>query len=206
MEAEYVAIWEAAKEVVWLKEFFTDLEVVPDMSKPITLYCASVDIIYDLKIHLSTTFKKDLGDLCHFLGRELARFSQDTSLLACKPSNCPMDPNLHLSLGDSPLLKGPIAYRCLIDKLLYLTISKPDIVFVKGFFFAFVLIFNFKACSNSDWASYMDSCKSTTGFCVFMSDSLVFWMAKKQMTVFRSSIEAEYKVHGATTCEIIRIS
>ena len=39
MEAEYVAACEAAKEVVWLKKFFTDLEVVPNMSKPITLYC-----------------------------------------------------------------------------------------------------------------------------------------------------------------------
>ncbi|KAA0052198.1 gag/pol protein [Cucumis melo var. makuwa] len=37
--SEYVAACEAAKEVVWLKKFFTDLEVVPNMSKPITLYC-----------------------------------------------------------------------------------------------------------------------------------------------------------------------
>ncbi|KAA0066714.1 gag/pol protein [Cucumis melo var. makuwa] len=39
MEAEYVAACEAAKEVVWLKKFLTDLEVVPNMHLPITLYC-----------------------------------------------------------------------------------------------------------------------------------------------------------------------
>ena len=39
MEVEYVAACEAAKEAVWLKKFLTDLEVVPNMSKPITLYC-----------------------------------------------------------------------------------------------------------------------------------------------------------------------
>ncbi|KAA0041899.1 retrovirus-related pol polyprotein from transposon tnt 1-94 [Cucumis melo var. makuwa] len=39
MEAEYVATCEAAKEAVWLKKFSTDLEVVPNMHLPITLYC-----------------------------------------------------------------------------------------------------------------------------------------------------------------------
>ena len=39
MEAEYVAACEAAKEAIWLRKFLTDLEVVPDMDKPLTLYC-----------------------------------------------------------------------------------------------------------------------------------------------------------------------
>ncbi|KAA0062116.1 gag/pol protein [Cucumis melo var. makuwa] len=39
MEAEYVAACEAAKEAVWLKMFLTDLEIVPNMQLPITLYC-----------------------------------------------------------------------------------------------------------------------------------------------------------------------
>ncbi|TYK16841.1 gag/pol protein [Cucumis melo var. makuwa] len=37
--SEYVAACEAAKEAVWLRKFLIDLEVVPNMSKPITLYC-----------------------------------------------------------------------------------------------------------------------------------------------------------------------
>ena len=39
MEAEYIAASEAAKEAVWLKNFLTDLGIVPNMDKPITLYC-----------------------------------------------------------------------------------------------------------------------------------------------------------------------
>ena len=39
MEAEYIAASEAAKEAIWLKNFLSDLEVVPNMDKPITLYC-----------------------------------------------------------------------------------------------------------------------------------------------------------------------
>ena len=39
MEAEYIAACEAAKESVWLKKFYTDLKVVPNMEKPLVLYC-----------------------------------------------------------------------------------------------------------------------------------------------------------------------
>ncbi|TYK16397.1 retrovirus-related pol polyprotein from transposon tnt 1-94 [Cucumis melo var. makuwa] len=39
MEAEYVAACEATKEAIWLRKFLSDLEVVPNMLKPITLYC-----------------------------------------------------------------------------------------------------------------------------------------------------------------------
>ena len=38
MEAEYIVALEVAKEVVWLKNFLSGLEVVPKMDKPITLY------------------------------------------------------------------------------------------------------------------------------------------------------------------------
>ena len=39
MEAEYIAASEAAKEAAWLKKFLSDLEVVPNMDKAVTLYC-----------------------------------------------------------------------------------------------------------------------------------------------------------------------
>ena len=39
MEAKYIAACEAAKEAVWLKKFYSDLEVVPDVDKPLVLYC-----------------------------------------------------------------------------------------------------------------------------------------------------------------------
>ena len=39
MEAEYIAACEVAKELVWLKKFYIDLEVVPNMKKPLVLYC-----------------------------------------------------------------------------------------------------------------------------------------------------------------------
>ena len=38
MEVEYITASEAAKEAVWLKNFLSDLEVVPNMDRSITLY------------------------------------------------------------------------------------------------------------------------------------------------------------------------
>ena len=39
MEAEYIVACEATKESVWLKKFYTNMEVVPNMEKPLVLYC-----------------------------------------------------------------------------------------------------------------------------------------------------------------------
>ena len=39
MEAEYITACEGGKESVWLKNFYTNLEVVANMEKPLVLYC-----------------------------------------------------------------------------------------------------------------------------------------------------------------------
>ena len=38
MEAEYIAASKAAKEAVWLKNFLSNFESVPNMDEPITLH------------------------------------------------------------------------------------------------------------------------------------------------------------------------
>ena len=49
MKVEYIAACEAAKEAVWLHKFLTDREVIPDMDKPLTLYCDSSGAVTNSK-------------------------------------------------------------------------------------------------------------------------------------------------------------
>ena len=55
--------------------------------------------------------------------------------------------------------------------------------------------------SDADWAGYPDSCRSTSGFCVFLGDNLVSWSSKRQTTVSRSSAEAEYRAVAHVVAE-----
>jgi hypothetical protein len=49
MEAEYIASFEAAKEVVWIKKFVSELGVVPSASSPMDLYCDNSGAIAQAK-------------------------------------------------------------------------------------------------------------------------------------------------------------
>ena len=55
--------------------------------------------------------------------------------------------------------------------------------------------------TNADWVGCPDTRRSTSGFCVYLSDNLVSWSSKRQHTVSRSSAEAEYRAVANAVAE-----
>uniref|UniRef100_A0A2N9HC01 Reverse transcriptase Ty1/copia-type domain-containing protein n=1 Tax=Fagus sylvatica TaxID=28930 RepID=A0A2N9HC01_FAGSY len=75
--------------------------------------------VHALKDSLHAEFKlKDLGTLKYFL---------DSGMLASKPVATPMEQNLKMSQSTGDLLDDPSTYRRLVGRLLYLTVTRPDI-------------------------------------------------------------------------------
>jgi hypothetical protein len=101
--------------------------------------------VSQLTTFLSTNFKlKDLGPLKFFLGLEIARSSkgifvcqrkytleilENAGLLASKPVTFSMESNLKLSRTTGELLKDLTSYGRLVGRLLYLTITRPNIAY-----------------------------------------------------------------------------
>jgi hypothetical protein len=46
---------------------------------------------------------------------------------------------------------------------------------------------------DADWAGCLDTCRSTSGYAVFLGDNVVSWSAKRQTVITHFSAEAEYR-------------
>lgn len=162
----------------------------------------------------------DVGHLSHFPGISVTRWTdglhlsqkqyalgviQCTRMTKCNP--------IKHSISDSELLENPTIYCRLNSALQYLTLthleisyavhhactpiipSQPRLRYSEDTLYLGTYISPSKsslvAYSHADWTGSRDALWSTTGFCVLLGDNLIMWPSKCQLTVSRSSTEAE---------------
>nr|GEW40958.1 hypothetical protein [Tanacetum cinerariifolium] len=89
-------------------------------------------------------------------------------------------------------------YRSMIGSLMYLTASRPDIMFAVCAY-ARHQVTPKESYSDSDYGGATQDSKSNTGGCQFLGRRLISWQCKKQTIVATSTTEAEY-VTAASCC------
>ncbi|XP_014491791.1 uncharacterized protein LOC106754289, partial [Vigna radiata var. radiata] len=152
--------------------------------------------ITQLKNHLFNHFQtKDLGRLKYFLGIEVAQSKEgviisqrkyaldileETGLTNCKPIDSPMDSNQKLMRDQGEPFSDPERYRRLVGKLIYLTITRPDLSYPVGIIGnpGQGLLYEDKGSTqiegycDADWAGSPIDRRSTTGYCVLLGGNL----------------------------------
>lgn len=66
----------------------------------------------------------------------------------------------------------------------------------------YLVLLSLTAYTYADWAGDSTDRRSTTGFYVYLGLNLLSWCAKKQPTVARSSMEAEYRALAHTVADV----
>ena len=104
--------------------------------------------VCDVTLLLKEKIKmKDLGELQYFLGIKVIRSPSGIQLLKrqygldmlskygltrCKPILVPLEQNTKLSANIGKLLEDVTMYRHIMESLIYMTITKPDLSYVVG--------------------------------------------------------------------------
>ena len=145
-------------------------------------------------------------------------------MIGAQPTSFLMEQNHKLSSESKKAIAISSQYRRLVGRLIYLTITHPDITYAinilsqfmydprQGHWDAAMRVPHYLKSSpgqsillpaqnnlqifvycDSNWATCWMSRQSTTGYLVKLGDALVSWKTKRQETVSRSLVEAEYR-------------
>ncbi|GJR72673.1 hypothetical protein Tco_0085038 [Tanacetum coccineum] len=107
-----------------------------------------------------------------------------------KTSNTPIETHKALLKDEEAENVDVYLYRSMIRSLMYLTASRPDIMFVVCVCARFQV--TPKVSHLHDYTGASLDRKSTIGGCQFLGKRLILWQCKKQTIVANSTTEAEY--------------
>ncbi|GJZ22062.1 putative ribonuclease H-like domain-containing protein, partial [Tanacetum coccineum] len=141
--------------------------------------------------------KKDKDD-AQEIPDEFYRGAHFLLRVAVKTTSTPIETNKAFLKDEEAEDVDVYLYRSMIRSFMYLTTSRPDIMFAVCAC-ARDSPFDLEAFSDSDYARASLDRKSTTKGCQFLGKRLISWQCKKQTIVANSTTEAKY-VAAANCC------
>ncbi|KAL0283355.1 UNVERIFIED_CONTAM: hypothetical protein Sangu_2894600 [Sesamum angustifolium] len=132
------------------------------------------------------------------MSKEVETLLKKFKMESCKTVTTPLVTGEKYQKEDGSQKVDGSMYRSLIGSLLYLTATRPDIMFAKSAIKVYA-----ESEPNSDWAGSVDDMKSTSGYTFSLGSGIFSWASKKQATVAQSSAEAEYIAAAATSNQAI---
>ncbi|GJU79639.1 putative mitochondrial protein [Tanacetum coccineum] len=146
--------------------------------------------VYGIMFHANSNIERFKARKCSL---ELLKCG---NVFNAKPISTPLDPIQSLNLTDGEPLPDPSLYRTLVGKLIYLTVTRPDISFATQLLSKF---------SQAPRNLHMKALKRVLRYIKLspgQGPCLISWSSKKQTVVSRSSTEAEYRALPDCTCEL----
>ncbi|KAL5567382.1 hypothetical protein UlMin_030546 [Ulmus minor] len=127
-----------------------------------------------------------------------------------KTVSIPLESNKALKKEDGSPKAKRTKFRSLIGSLLYLTTTRPDIMY------ATCLLSRFMQSSSRvhygatkrvlrylDWVGSVDNMRSTLGYAFTLRSGIFSWASKKQATVTQLSVEPKYIAAAFITSQVI---
>ncbi|GJZ36904.1 retrovirus-related pol polyprotein from transposon TNT 1-94 [Tanacetum coccineum] len=123
-------------------------------------------------------------------------------MASCDPVDTPIVDQLKLDEDPLGIPVDQTRFRSMVGSLMYLTASRPDLVFVVcmcargtinwGLWYPKDTAMTLTAYADADYAGCQDTRRSTSGSAQFLRDKLVSWSSKKQKSTVISTTKAEY--------------
>ncbi|KAB2605950.1 hypothetical protein D8674_005667 [Pyrus ussuriensis x Pyrus communis] len=158
-------------------------------------------------------FKKSLSEPTLYIkarGEDILIVSiyVDDIVYTAKTVATPLVATEKLSKDDGSGSASDEMYRSIVGSLLYLTATRPDIIYIKGTLdYGLEYMKGRKACligfCDSDWGGSLEDSKSTSGYAFSFGSGVFSWASVKQNCVALSTAKAEYISASEATTQAI---